>query len=52
MAASLPQAVPVDHQQQDVIAYAMATLLGRLEQALHLGVGQEVFAASVPIDRI
>jgi hypothetical protein len=46
-----PKAMPVDQQQEDVVADAVPPLLGRLEQALHFGVGQEVLSPSVPIDR-
>jgi len=45
-----PKPVPVDHQQENVVADAVPPLLGRLKQALHLGVGQEVLAPNVGID--
>ena len=45
-----PEPVPVDHQEQDVVADAVPSLLGRLQQALHFGVGEEVFGPNVGID--
>ena len=45
------QAVPVVHQQQHVIADAMPTFLGGLEQQLYLRTAQKVLGALVSIGR-
>jgi hypothetical protein len=44
-----PQAVAVDHQQQHIIADAVAPLLGGLEELLNLGLVQEVLAPLVGV---
>ena len=47
--ASLAQAVAVDRQQERVVADAVASLLGCLEQAADLPLSQKVLVALVAI---
>ena len=46
-----PQAVPVDHQDEHVVADAMAPFLGGLEQLIDLRTRQEVLRSLVGIGR-
>ena len=42
-----PQAMAITHQQQGVIAEAIAPLFGGLEQPSHFGFGEEVLSSRV-----